>query len=205
MEPPKPANRANRTIAIAGGSGSGKTTLARDLLNALGKEQALIISQDSYYRDQSDRFDEDGGNVNFDHPSALEFSLMAEQLKDLKQGKAIHLPVYDFSSHSRLQETVPVEPKPVILVEGILILHAPELDTLFDIRVYLDIPEAVRFERRLKRDTQERGRAAAGVKRQFQRQVAPMHNQFVQPSKQTADYIYNYNGDWRELIRKILR
>ncbi len=175
-------------IAIAGGSGSGKTTFAKRLLSALGTHQAAIVAQDSYYIDQSHRFDRDGGAVNFDHPSALDFNLMAHHLKDLKQGLAIEIPIYDFATHKRLARTEPLAPHRFILVDGILILSQENLRPHFDISVFIDVEEKVRFERRLKRDTTERGRTAEGVREQFFRQVAPMHNEFVGPSAQYAQW-----------------
>lgn len=174
-------------VAVAGGSGSGKTTFARKLLNKIGEQRGSIIYQDSYYIDQSHRFDKDGGNVNFDHPDSLEFSLMAKHLKQLKAGNTVNIPIYDFVSHSRSQKSIYQEPKDIIIVDGILILGQKELIPLFDIRIFIDIPEAVRFERRLKRDMKERGRTREGVIAQFENQVKPMHDQFVQPSIKNAD------------------
>ncbi len=174
-------------LAISGGSGSGKTTFARKVKNQLGDENVAILGQDSYYIDQSHHFDKDGGKVNFDHPSALDFPLMAEHIKALKSGRAVEVPIYDFATHKRLKETQTLKPKPYILVDGILIFHPEDLVTLFDYKVFIDTPENLRLERRLKRDVEERGRTPEGVRIQFMNQVKPMHDQFVEPSKKLAD------------------
>ncbi len=175
-------------IAIAGGSGSGKTTFAKRLLAALGTDNAAMVAQDSYYIDQSHRFDKDGGAVNFDHPSALDFALMAQHLGELRQGLTIQVPIYDFATHKRLQRAEPLAPHRYILVDGILILSQENLRPHFDISVFIDVEEKVRFERRLRRDTTERGRTAEGVREQFYRQVAPMHEEFVAPSAHHAQW-----------------
>jgi uridine kinase len=169
-----------RIIGVAGGSGSGKTTLAKALGRSLS---AGFLSQDSYYIDQSARFDGDGGRVNFDHPSALDFALLAEHLDVLKRGDACDVPVYDFASHSRKKETVRLAPKPVVVVDGTLILNDVGLRQRLDISVFVETAEAVRFARRLGRDVRERGRTPEGVRKQFEAQVKPMHDQFVEPSR----------------------
>lgn len=176
-------------IGVAGGSGSGKTYFARALHERLGKKQSAIIYQDNYYIDQSAKFDHDGGSVNFDHPSSLDFDLLAEHLSQLKSGKSIEIPTYDFVTHSRQKETIPQAPQPVILVDGILLLSQPHVRKHFDLSVFVDTPESLRFERRLKRDVEERGRTPDGVKRQFEVQVKPMHDEFVQPSMEHAEHV----------------
>lgn len=170
-------------IAVAGGSGSGKTTLARKLVAAFQEDRCAILSQDSYYIDQSHRFDKDGGAVNFDHPQALEFTLMAEHLQELKGGRSIEMPIYDFATHKRLERTQPFASRPYILVDGTLILSQPKLAALFDEALFLEVDEDTRFQRRLKRDTLERGRTPEGVRAQFIGQVKPMHDRFIEPSK----------------------
>ncbi|MBC7386939.1 MAG: uridine kinase [Cryobacterium sp.] len=178
-----------RIIGIAGGSGSGKTTFARELAARLPKEHCEIIFQDNYYIDQSARFDFDGGNVNFDHPDALDFDLLAKQLAALKSGFPIEIPIYDFATHRRVAQTLPLVPKAIILVDGILIFHPEKVRNHFDDLIYFDTPEPLRFQRRLERDVRERGRIAEGVKAQFERQVKPMHDQFVEPTRCYANTV----------------
>ena len=177
-----------KIIAIAGGSGSGKTFFAEALFKKLGNRASLIY-QDNYYKDQSHKFDHDGGAVNFDHPDAIDFDLLADQLLELKQNKTIQVPIYEFSTHKRINETIEVKPSPVIIIDGILILTQPKLREIFDISVYIETPEEIRFQRRLNRDITERGRSKEGVIAQFEKQVKPMHNQFVAPSKEFAHYV----------------
>ncbi len=176
-------------IGVAGGSGSGKTYFARALHQSLGKEISSIIYQDNYYIDQSARFDHDGGSVNFDHPNSLDFDLLADHLKSLKNGNPIDIPVYDFVTHSRQSQTIRQKPQKVILVDGILLLSQPLVRKHFDISIFVDTSEQLRFDRRLKRDVEERGRTPEGVKAQFEKQVKPMHDQFVQPSMSHADHV----------------
>ncbi len=177
-------------VGVAGGSGSGKTYFAqalRDKLNTLaGRTVCEILYQDSYYIDQSARFDFDGGSVNFDHPSSLDFDLLADHLAMLKAGKTIQVPRYDFVTHSRSKIADAMAPCQIILVDGILIYHPPRLRSLFDELVFFDTPEELRFERRLRRDVIERGRTEEGVRSQFAKQVKPMHDQFVEPTKAFA-------------------
>jgi uridine kinase len=194
-----------KVVAIAGGSGSGKTTFARRLVTALGAESVAILSQDSYYRDQSARFDGDGGSVNFDHPDALDFELLAEHLIALRRGEPVEVPVYDFASHTRSARTERLEPRPVLLVDGTLVLSQERLLPCFDCSVFLDVPEPVRFERRLRRDVQERGREPEGVRRQFDRQVAPMHDRFVQPSLGRALLVVPHGDDVGRWVDELLR
>lgn len=175
-------------IAIAGGSGSGKTTFATRLQTRLGVLASTILYQDSYYIDQSARFKEDGGDVNFDHPDALDFPLMAQHLETLCRGIAIEVPVYDFKTHKRLSLTAALAPKSVIVVDGTLILSQEGLRPFFHESVFLDIDEETRFSRRFRRDVKERGRQPDGVKRQFFNQVKPMHDLFVQPSAAHATH-----------------
>jgi uridine kinase len=176
-------------LGVAGGSGSGKTFFARDLVRCLGGDCCEILFQDSFYIDQSARFDRDGGAVNFDHPDSLDFTLMANCLAKLKAGESCEIPVYDFSTHKRLARTERLHPKPVIVVDGILIFHPPEIRRLLDELLFFETPEALRYQRRLDRDVKERGRSEAGVRAQFQSQVKPMHDQFVEPSKAHAQRI----------------
>ena len=170
-------------IAIVGGSGSGKTTLAKKIKTKLDHHGCVILGQDSYYIDQSSKFDRDGGAVNFDHPSSLEFTLLGRHIEDLKEGRNIEVPIYDFATHKRLPSTEFFQHHPMILVDGTLILSQPHLLPLFDESIFLEVHEDLRFQRRLKRDVEERGRTPEGVREQFFRQVKIMHDLFVEPSK----------------------
>lgn len=192
-------------IGVAGGSGSGKTYFSRELLKVLGDNDCTIIYQDNYYIDQSHRFDSDGGAVNFDHPSSLDFDLLASDLAQLKQNKSIKIPIYDFSSHKRLLETIECKPKKIILVDGILILDSKVVRSKLDESIYFDTPEELRYARRLFRDVQERGRTAEGVKKQFELQVRPMHNQFVQPSKIYAQTIVADLNEFSECLADFIK
>lgn len=169
-------------IGVAGGSGSGKTTLAQAIADTFGPERSCLVLQDSFYIDQSARFDGDGGSVNFDHPSSLDWPLLEVQLKELRAGKPVQLPIYDFATHKRLTRSTPLSPKPIIVVDGTLILDAPGVRPLFDVSVFVQCAESLRYQRRLERDVRERGRTPEGVERQFSLQVKPMHDAFVEPS-----------------------
>jgi len=191
-------------VAISGGSGSGKTTFAKLLQSALGDHKSSILGQDSYYIDQSQNFDKDGGKVNFDHPSAIDFELMASHLQSLKKGQAVEVPIYDFKEHKRQKETITFNVKPIILVDGILILSSKVLLPHFDYKVFIDTPESLRFERRLKRDVLERGRTPEGVKAQFYNQVKPMHDEFVEPSKKSADVLVSVD-DFQKYVNVVAK
>ncbi|HHC08826.1 MAG TPA: uridine kinase [Actinobacteria bacterium] len=185
-------------IAIAGGSGSGKTTIAERVVAAVGEDVAQLVPHDAYYRDQSHLPMEQRAAVNYDHPDALENELLVEHLVELRAGRSIERPVYDFAEHTRAAERVVVRPSPVLIVEGILVLAVGELRPLFDLRIYVDTDADLRLLRRLRRDTVERGRTVESVLDQYERTVRPMHLQFVEPSKRYADLIvpegYNPNA-----------
>lgn len=188
-------------IGVAGGSGSGKTHFALQLQKQLGEDKCMILYQDNYYIDQSHRFDGDGGSVNFDHPSSLDFSLLAAALRELRQGREIHIPLYDFCTHTRKKETLKGAPKKIILVDGILILHSTEVRAELDEAIFFDTPEELRYQRRLHRDVHERGRTPEGVKKQFELQVRPMHNEFVEPSKCFAGTVVKDLGEYGEVLK----
>lgn len=192
-------------VGVAGGSGSGKTYFARALQAALGSAACELVYQDNFYVDQSKRFDFDGGSVNFDHPDAIDFSLLALRLADLRAGRDTEIPIYDFKTHSRLAETLTVKATPVVLVDGILIFHSPEVRALFDDLVFFDTPEELRFTRRLERDVKERGRTAEGVHNQFYKQVKPMHDEFVQPSMEFARSVVCDMGDYQAVLADYTR
>lgn len=192
-------------VGVAGGSGSGKTTFVKRLAQELGPDLCTIVGQDSYYIDQSHKFDGDGGSVNFDHPDSLEFSLMAKHLKLLKENQPIEVPIYDFPTHKRLEKVIHLAPKPIVLVDGILILSQPDVVQELDEAIFIDCDENLRYERRLKRDVEERGRTPLGVFRQFHNQVKPMHDQFVEPSKKEATLIVTQANFQKELMKMALK
>lgn len=181
-------------VGIAGGTGSGKTTLAEVLLDNVGRDQIAYLPHDAYYRDQKQLPFEERAKVNYDHPDSLETELLIKHLNLLEDGRAIEMPVYDFTTHSRKKETIRVEPKPVILVEGILVFVEADLRKLFDVKIYVDTDADIRFIRRLRRDIEERGRTVDSVIDQYLRTVRPMHLEFVEKSKRYADIIVPEGG-----------
>jgi len=181
-------------IGIAGGSGSGKTTVAQTILERVGAEHIAILPHDAYYRDLSDLPLPQRQEVNFDHPNSLETELLVQHIRLLKQYQPIELPIYDFKTHTRTHLTVHIEPRPIILIEGILIFTEPELRNLFDIKIFVDTDADIRFIRRLERDINERGRSSNSVIRQYLATVRPMHLEFVEPSKRYADIIIPEGG-----------
>lgn len=180
-------------IGVVGGSGSGKTTVTRAIYDLPGVD-AAFIDQDAYYRDLSHLSLEERRRVNFDHPEAFDTALLVHQLAELQQGRAIEKPTYDYPAHTRAAATQRMEPKDVILVDGILLFADARLRDLFDIKIYVDVSEDVRFIRRLQRDTAERGRSMEDVIRQYLATVRPMHLEFVEPSKRYADIIIPEGG-----------
>lgn len=181
-------------IAVAGGTGSGKTTISRAILDFVGKEHIIYLQHDSYYRDLSHLPLDERRRCNFDHPDALEDALLLEHLRQLMSGQAVEAPIYDFANYVRLPQTLHVDPKPVILVEGILILANAELRRLMNIKIYVDADTDIRFIRRLERDITERGRSLQSVISQYLETVRPMHLEFVEPSKRYADIIVPAGG-----------
>lgn len=175
-------------IALAGGSGAGKSYLAKAIADAF-PGQVEIISQDSYYKDLSHLSKQERDLVNFDHPDAIEFSLLKKHLLDLKKGKTIEEPTYDFSTHLRTSKTSKKEPKNIIVVEGILLLVAKELADSFDIKCFVDASDELRLFRRIERDMAQRGRSLASIRKQYFTTVQPMYKQLVAPSSEKADII----------------
>jgi len=187
-------NSSPIVIGIAGGTGSGKTTVANVILNRVGKQRIAYLPHDAYYRDLHDLPYEQRAAINFDHPNSLESELMTAHILRLKQWEAVDIPVYDFSIHTRTDKTIRVEPRPVILVEGILIFAEPELRKLFDVKIFVDTDPDIRFIRRLERDITERGRTTDMVVNQYMATVRPMHLEFVEPSKRYAHVIIPEGG-----------
>jgi uridine kinase len=181
-------------IGVAGGSGSGKTTLATIILERVGADKIAYLPHDAYYKDLSDLPPNQRTMVNFDHPDSLDTQLLIENIVQLKNYQKVELPIYDFKTHSRTSETREIEPKPVIMVEGILIFAEAPLRDLFDVKVFVDTDADIRFIRRLERDLNERGRTTDSVIRQYLATVRPMHLEFVEPSKRYADVIIPEGG-----------
>lgn len=191
-------------LGLSGGTGSGKTTIAEEIARCLGPDNCVIIHQDSYYLDRSLLPSDDRNRINFDHPSAFEWELLKEHLAELRAGRAIDKPIYSFHTHSRMPETMRVDPKRVLVVEGILVLEDPELRRMMDIKIYVDADADVRFIRRLNRDLRERGRSIESVVDQYMSTVRPMHLQFVEPSKRYADIIIPEGGHNRVALDTII-
>ncbi len=194
-------------IGIAGGTGSGKTTVVQQIIEQLPEGEVCIISQDSYYKDISHLSYEERVKINFDHPKAIDFDLLAVHLKELKKGNSFEQPVYSFVEHNRTSETITTHPKKVVIVEGILILTHPEIRELFDIKVYVHADSDERLIRRLKRDIVERGRDLNEVLNRYQTTLKPMHQEFIEPTKEYADIIIptnRYNTVAVDLIRNII-
>lgn len=181
-------------IGIAGGSGSGKTTVAQEILQRVGPDRIAFLQHDSYYKDLSGLPPAQRVEVNFDHPNSLETELLIQHIASLREGKAVEVPIYDFSTHSRTSKTFTVQPRRVILVEGILIFTEAALRDMFDVKIFVDTDSDMRFIRRLERDIKERGRTTESVIKQYQLTVRPMHMEFVEPSKRYADVIIPEGG-----------
>ena len=181
-------------FGVAGGTASGKTTVALTILDAVGAHRVSYLPHDAYYKDRPDLTFEERALLNYDHPNSLETKLLQKHIKCLLKGKAVNVPVYDFSNHRRTDETVLVEPSPIILVDGILIFTKRRLRELMDIKVFVDTDSDVRFIRRLKRDMEERDRSLDSVVTQYLDTVRPMHLKFVEPSKRFADVIIPGGG-----------
>lgn len=188
----------NRTpplvIGIAGGTGSGKSTVAKVIIDRVGADHIVLLPHDAYYKDLTGLTPAQRAAINYDHPDSLETSLLVQQIEQLKEFHSIELPVYDFKTHTRTADTLHIEPQPVILVEGILILVEKKLRDLFDVKIYVDTDPDIRFIRRLERDIAERGRTSASVINQYLATVRPMHQEFVEPSKRYADVIIPEGG-----------
>ncbi|MEL1243270.1 uridine kinase [Flavobacterium sp. DGU11] len=194
-------------IGIAGGTGSGKTTVVHQIMNELPLTEVGIISQDHYYRETTNLSYEDRAKINFDHPRAIDFELLTEHLKELKEGNVVPQPVYSFVTHNRTDDTIMTHPRKVMIVEGILILADSKLRELFDIKIFVHADSDERLIRRLKRDIAERGRDMDEVLNRYQNTLKPMHEQFIEPTKAYADIIIpndKYNTVAIDVVRAVI-
>lgn len=191
------------TIGIAGGSGSGKTTVARKVRDELSDEAVALIEHDAYYRDRPDLSYDERRQLNFDHPDALETSLLIEHLRELRAGRGVDVPVYDFRTHRRAEERRRVDPHPVVILEGIMVFVDETLRSLLDVKIYVDTDSDIRAFRRIRRDIEQRGRTFESVREQYYSTVRPMHLRFVEPSKRWADVIIPEGGENRRGIELV--
>lgn len=191
-------------FGVAGGTASGKTTVARAILDAVGASQIAYLPHDAYYHDRVDLLFEDRARLNYDHPDSLDTKLFVRHIKDLRMSSPVHVPVYDFTTDRRTEDTILVEPAPIILVDGILIFTKRKLRDLMDIKIFVDTDADVRFIRRLQRDMKERGRSLDSVVQQYLETVRPMHLKFVEPSKRYADIIIPGGGQNRVAMEMVV-
>lgn len=194
-------------IGIAGGTGSGKTTVVNKIIKELPIDEVCVISQDSYYKETDNLSYEERTKINFDHPRAIDFDLIIQHLKDLKAGKTIDQPIYSFVTHNRTKDVVITHPRKVIIVEGILIFNSEELRSLFDIKIFVHADTDERLIRRVRRDINERGRDVNEVLSRYQDTLKPMHQQFIEPTKNYADIIIpndRYNNVAIDIVRTVI-
>ncbi len=194
-------------IGIAGGTGSGKTTVVNQIMHELPAEEVTIISQDSYYKSNNHLSYEERSKINFDHPNSIDFELLVEHLKALREGKMIEQPVYSFVTHNRTRDTIKTHPRKVIIVEGILVFTNKELLRNFDIKIFVHADSDERLIRRIKRDIAERGRDVNEVLDRYQNTLKPMHQQFIEPTKAYADIIIpndRYNTVAIDIVRTVI-
>jgi len=191
-------------VGIAGGTGSGKTTVAHKLASAMPDGRCVTIEHDAYYRDQGHLSPEERAKINYDHPGSLESSLLIEHLRQLRGGRAVAVPIYDFATHTRRRETRAVEPARVIVIEGILVFTEPELRDQMDIKIFVDTDPDIRLMRRIRRDLEQRGRTFQSVRDQYYATVRPMHIEHVEPTKRWADLIIPEGGNNRVALDVLL-
>ena len=194
-------------IGIYGGTGSGKTTIVNMIASHFSSNDIEIISQDSYYKDNSDISYEDRCKLNFDHPDAIDFNLLHKHIKNLRKGKTVEQPIYDFKIHNRLKKTIQIKPKKILILEGILIMCHAEIRSIFDLKIYINANSKTRMERRIKRDIVERGRSRDEVLKRYIETLKPMHEKFIEPTKIYANYIienqFNNKLNIDELLEKM--
>ncbi|MBL4604390.1 MAG: uridine kinase [Flavobacteriaceae bacterium] len=194
-------------IGIAGGTGSGKTTVVSQIINELPADEVCVISQDSYYKATNNLSYDERIKINFDHPRAIDFELLIEHLTDLKAGKIVEQPIYSFVTHNRIKDTVKTHPRKVVIVEGILIFNSEDLRSLFDIKIFVHADADERLIRRVRRDISERGRDIDEVLNRYQDTLKPMHQQFIEPTKNFADLIIpndRYNTVAIDIVRTVI-
>jgi len=195
-------------IGIAGGTGSGKTTVVNQIIEELSRDEVEVISQDSYYMDTSHLTYEERTKINFDHPKSIDFDLLVSHLKELKRGRSVEQPVYSFVQHNRTSETITTHPRKVMIVEGILILSHPQIREMFDIKIFVHADSDERLVRRLRRDIAERGRDLSEVLERYTTTLKPMHQQFIEPTKEFADIIIptnRYNTVAVDIVQTIIK
>lgn len=195
-------------IGIAGGTGSGKTTVVNQIIEELNNQEVEVISQDSYYMDTSHLTYQERSKINFDHPKSIDFDLLVSHLKELKLGNSVEQPVYSFVEHNRTNQTITTRPKKVMIVEGILILSNPEIREMFDIKIFVHADSDERLIRRLRRDIAERGRDLEEVLNRYKTTLKPMHQQFIEPTKEFADIIIpnnRYNTVAVDIVQTIIK
>ena len=194
-------------IGIYGGTGSGKTTIVNMIASHFSSNDIEIISQDSYYKDNSDISYEDRCKLNFDHPDAIDFNLLHKHLKNLRKGETIEQPIYDFKIHNRLKKTIQIKPKKILILEGILIMCHAEIRSIFDLKIFINANSKTRMERRIKRDIAERGRSRDEVLKRYIETLKPMHEKFIEPTKIYANYMienqFNNKLNIDELLEKM--
>jgi uridine kinase len=201
------SERQPLVVGVAGGTGAGKTTVARAIIGAVGHDRVAELPEDAYYREYAHLSESERAGINWDHPDAIEVPLLLEHIRRLEHGEAVERPVYDFAAYARSSQTVHVEPRPVLIVEGILIFTDAQLRSLFDVKVFVDTDADIRFIRRLQRDVRDRGRTVDSVVTQYLATVRPMHIAFVEPTKRFADIIVPEGGENQvaiELLRGAL-
>jgi uridine kinase len=191
-------------VGIAGGTGSGKTTVAHKLAGSLPAHRCVTLEHDAYYRDQGHLSPEDRARINYDHPASLESDLLAHHLRELRAGRGVDVPIYDFATHTRRHETRRVQPARVIIVEGILVFTEPAVREQLDIKIFVDTDADIRLIRRIRRDLEQRGRSFTSVRDQYYATVRPMHIEHVEPSKRWADLIVPEGGDNKVALDVIL-
>ena len=190
-------------LGIAGGTGSGKTFIADNLISIYNSNSINVINLDSYYKDLSHMGHQDRVKQNFDHPDSIDIDLIISHLNQISDGNDIDIPIYDFSNHVRLESTKTISQSNVIIMEGIFALHYMQLRKLYTLNIFIETSDDIRFQRRLIRDTKERGRTIGSIKDQFESTVLPMHEKFIEPSKQFADLIINGDNDITNIISSI--
>ena len=194
-------------IGIAGGTGSGKTTVVNQILNELPADEVCVISQDSYYKATNELSYQERTKINFDHPNAIDFELLVDHISDLKNSRVIEQPVYSFVTHNRIKDTLITHPRKVVIVEGILIFNHKQLRDLFDIKIFVHADADERLIRRVRRDIEERGRDINEVLGRYQNTLKPMHQQFIEPTKNYADIIIpndRYNNVAVDIVRTVI-